>query len=498
MAIVFCIGLLIFVSVSLQGGTAVFNPDTGRSYLMKDPTGLLAKMVLNYFQLSSKMEKFGVVLGASLKALYAGGSSMDSGVGFLPEIGCAIPGWNSFWQFITMLFFPVGVLPLCAVMPAIFFLIRQVTRWKARRRVIKGTFDPFKPSEVSLPFGPAATTTTAPGKILWGLVPVTPKARSLGEIYLMSIVVVVYLLYTNIIASCTQMLSCVTFQTSETVKVSVMEKDFSVDCEGAGYTVTRSLAIISLLVYGFGLPLAFLLMMLMFRRRIGLLRASRMFSFMVLGYAERTWFWETWQMLRKFVVILFISLISDSRLAAYSSMWFLSLSLIIHILVRPYIENLHNRLEAFWLVALVLQWNASLLYYWRAEALAGQGHNSVSACQRGQVCTAMPGLLEVFITMLILFTWVFVMLVLAFFILRELRSKWHRQLKPLVIRGLASALGGYSGYIRRLNDKLDEKIAEETKSVLGLQKSPNIDQMPDSPVPHVSPSSSPSPPFGPQ
>jgi hypothetical protein len=136
-----------------------------------------------------------------------------------------------------------------------------------------------------------------------------------------------------------------------------MSEDTSIDCDSSRFKVWFAIAIVRIVVVGFGLPVAILLRIARFQHQLQKeaersavtaepmrARLERSFfmryRFLFEGYKESEWFWEVITMARHvllIVVLVFLSQEATSQAAA-AAMLFIA-SLVLHMARRPYRDH---------------------------------------------------------------------------------------------------------------------------------------------------------------
>ena len=106
--------------------------------------------------------------------------------------------------------------------------------------------------------------------------------------------------------------------------------------------------------------------------------AFRVFSFLVVGYREDWWFWETLVMMRKLAIVVVSVYIAHGTLQTYAAAWVLTAALAAHSWAQPYVWPSITRLEQISLATLVVTLNAMLLFEYRDQSAVDDSGTSGS------------------------------------------------------------------------------------------------------------------------
>ena len=142
---------------------------------------------------------------------------------------------------------------------------------------------------------------------------------------------------------------------------SFLAKDFGISCTSPVYYGVRGTTFVFILTYGFGVPLAFVVVGQFLRKRHAALEVDT-FAFLMAGFRREFRYWETLTLLRKFLVIFVVTFVPDPRLRIYASMWLMLAFLILHYVFQPFERAAVNNLETVCLLVLTLTLNLSLLW----------------------------------------------------------------------------------------------------------------------------------------
>ena len=212
-----------------------------------------------------------------------------------------------------------------------------------------------------------------------------PLAAHVVESLALTIVVVLFLLYTMLLETSARMLQCqdIDFGREAGNMHSVLIADRTIRCDSPEYRSRRSTAIVFLIVWGLGTPFFSVFIMNVIRRLTlyGHTEAARtLFFYMTGGFKGRYYYWEAVTMARKALTIMIVVLIEDRDMRAYGSIWAMFFFLALHAHVLPYTDTTLSHLEAASLLTIVATLNLLLLQsklsaeenpgsYWTAVSL---------------------------------------------------------------------------------------------------------------------------------
>lgn len=180
------------------------------------------------------------------------------------------------------------------------------------------------------------------------------------EVWIVTVLVVIFLLYPSLMTQIALMMKCVHV---ESINRSFLAADYSIECNTPEYNRWKALAQIFFFVYGLGIPLAGTL--LLFFKRNSLLEKKTLstYGFLYSGYRLAMFFWEFVIMVRK-MLIVFIIVFYEGQ-ADYSimfGMWLILAFLLLNITVQPFQLKLYWKLENISLASVTITLNAAMLY----------------------------------------------------------------------------------------------------------------------------------------
>ena len=222
------------------------------------------------------------------------------------------------------------------------------------------------------------------------------KGRSLFQILLVSLSVVLYFLYPTLIQQSAQLNECSEkdfgcFQPPEGRSAgerphnktgplcsrsdftghpaatdlygtqSFLAKDFSVRCSSAGYLRVRGASWAFLVAYGVGIPVAFNIVGRFLHKAHASVELNT-FAFLMAGFRAEYRYWETLNLVRKGLIVSAVTFIRDPRLRIYVCMWLVMLFLALQYILQPFESGAANALEAASLLVLAVCLNLSLLW----------------------------------------------------------------------------------------------------------------------------------------
>eukprot|EP01012_Entosiphon_sulcatum_P008570 TRINITY_DN14698_c0_g1_i1.p1 TRINITY_DN14698_c0_g1~~TRINITY_DN14698_c0_g1_i1.p1 ORF type:complete len:4384 (-),score=244.51 TRINITY_DN14698_c0_g1_i1:47-12031(-) len=305
----------------------------------KEPLPIFAKMLMTHTQVTSQLGSFVNQVPSLLSAVFSFQGQGSTGLP-LDRVTCVAESFTYYHRFLGYIFIPVATVPFALAFPLVFKMIRGLTDFRAQAQ---------------------------------GL-PQRDNRKSLSAIYVLTVSITVYFAYPVIISACGRMIHCETLDTGEGVKIDYLADYPAIRCLDPLYRRYRVLAAGSLLGYGVGIPLAFVLGVLLVRQKKGQYVAGNLFFFLLAGYKpDKWWFWEAVQLLRKMVIVLVVVFVVDSRQQTYVGMWAMATALALHLYAHPYVFDGLNTLEAASLAVITVTLNLSLLYSWPYFKAPDQG-----------------------------------------------------------------------------------------------------------------------------
>lgn len=172
-------------------------------------------------------------------------------------------------------------------------------------------------------------------------------------------VIILFFLYPTILQVCANLLQCESLIVSGTgEQISVLVVDRSIDCNSSEYNKYRGLALISLAVYGLGIPLLCIALVLI----VGLVKnnlqaAKTLFFFTTGGFRSEYWFSEVISLLRKAVLVVLTQSITDDTLRGVLCTWSISLFLVINLMMNPWQDEELQLLENCSLACITVTFN---------------------------------------------------------------------------------------------------------------------------------------------
>lgn len=189
-------------------------------------------------------------------------------------------------------------------------------------------------------------------------------------LFLLTLVVVLLFAYPTIVEQSLNMLKCDSIEygfiqpdqtfTSDLRKLYFYDR--SLDCNSNEHKVYSLAAYLSVIVYGLGIPLASIGLIMWFRKRKGPEYTNRLFVFLVCGYDEDRWWWETVILWRKLALAFILVFVDEQRLQTYFALWILMTALALQMWLEPYDEVNLDRLATASLCVVIITLNFSLLY----------------------------------------------------------------------------------------------------------------------------------------
>jgi hypothetical protein len=180
------------------------------------------------------------------------------------------------------------------------------------------------------------------------------------EIYIVTVLVIIFLVYPNLISMIAKMLRCVEI---DSLGRSFLAADMTIDCGTAKYQTWRAAATVMFVIYGVGIPLVGTLLLAAMRKTLLHRATMSMFGFLYSGYSKRRFFWEFVVMVRKAVVVFIVVFFEgDADYAIMFGMWLMFAFLLLNIFVQPFQLRIYWRLENLSLTSIAITLNLAMLY----------------------------------------------------------------------------------------------------------------------------------------
>jgi hypothetical protein len=189
------------------------------------------------------------------------------------------------------------------------------------------------------------------------------RRTAFSSAIIVTALVVFVLLYPTLVQSSGIVLKCETIDMGRQGIRRLFVRDRTVDCDSGAYKVYSTVAIAVLVTYGFFVPATVVATTLLVRKFGGQLRARTLLSFMQHGFKQELWYWETTNLLRKFAVMLIVVFVKDAKLQVILFMWSVVASFVMHLVFRPYTDELLHRVEAVGQSCMVISLNLVLLLF---------------------------------------------------------------------------------------------------------------------------------------
>jgi len=383
---------LIYSSASSAGGT-------------RDHLPILIKMATNHLQVSSQMGGFGTKFPALLHSIFQFQSSASGVVS--PNVGAldcefGLSYYGKFWMMMSL---PIVILSILAVSLFVHFIMVSFKQWRhARRNYQGGEVVASREEQVARdieltgldPSKGEYNRSRGIRKFRQAVRKVISKLReakysdddfynnlkaSLNsryykyiesnkrvKLYLMSIMVVLFLVYPTLVRECVKLFQCEDFDFGhdtdhQTVRKTFLIADLSINCASGQYKDYKVYAAAFVAFYGVGIPLfSCFLVKLVAWISADMRAACNTFSFATGGYRPSLWFWESTIMIRKLVMIVIMLFIQDPTLQTYAAMWFITFTLVTNYFLKPYSSEWLSKLEAASLSVLAVTLNIALMF----------------------------------------------------------------------------------------------------------------------------------------
>eukprot|EP01012_Entosiphon_sulcatum_P008645 TRINITY_DN14746_c0_g2_i1.p1 TRINITY_DN14746_c0_g2~~TRINITY_DN14746_c0_g2_i1.p1 ORF type:complete len:3710 (+),score=117.93 TRINITY_DN14746_c0_g2_i1:228-11357(+) len=298
------------------------------------PIAMATKLAINYFQLISLLPLFGVEWPDLLNTFF-GFFVASNNLVSRDILYCAFTDlMDTFATTFVYFLLPFFALVIAAALPLLVVVCRKVYACTA------------------VAFG-AHTYNSAP-----------KKKRSIISVWFSSALVMWYFLYFVVILRCLRMVRCRNFTRENGLSEARLVMDLSISCNDQNYTLHRKVSIAYLLVYGVGFPFLLSTTIILLRRIRGEPTTVQLFQHFLVATRANRWYWESIVLLRKMVICAIAVCVMDNRLQVYLGMWAITFLVALHVLAQPYVNSLHNRVEAFSMGTVALTLNLGLLYEW--------------------------------------------------------------------------------------------------------------------------------------
>ena len=185
-----------------------------------------------------------------------------------------------------------------------------------------------------------------------------------------TIIVVLFLLFPPVLEVGSRMLVCESLDYGDLGIRQVLVADRSISCDATQYLVFRAIAIGCVFVYGAGIPLASIAIVKVVAYYKGgdFEAARRLFFFTTGSFKKQWWMWEGVILVRRAIIVVTVSVVSDRILRTYAAMWVLGAFLAINSCVMPWNEQHLSYLEALSLVTISITFNLSLMFDYLSES----------------------------------------------------------------------------------------------------------------------------------
>ena len=197
------------------------------------------------------------------------------------------------------------------------------------------------------------------------------------QVLISASVVIVFLLFPSMVEECVNTLKCDDLQVGEPHPddvysstpgvirpriMSVFSFDRRLLCTDSLHVIVQRVAIAVGLLWGVGVPILAVVLVIVMERRVGFEASRRLFFFIINGFRGSRWYWESVNLLRKASMLTLRVFIRDTRLQSYSAMWLLGFFLALQVYFDPFSDRVAARLEVLSLAVVVVTVNFSLLF----------------------------------------------------------------------------------------------------------------------------------------
>ncbi|CUF09020.1 membrane-associated protein, putative [Bodo saltans] len=144
--------------------------------------------------------------------------------------------------------------------------------------------------------------------------------------------------------------------------LSVLKNDVRVSCLDSQYQYDFSLVLFSLAIYGLGIPVVALVVVMRTSAKEGWEASYVRYSFLISGYRLRYWFWEIVIFARKIGLLLLVAMTDNATLQALVGIWLLTASLVATIRYQPFVKGVLNQAESLALAVQLITVNVGLFF----------------------------------------------------------------------------------------------------------------------------------------
>jgi hypothetical protein len=185
--------------------------------------------------------------------------------------------------------------------------------------------------------------------------------------YIAPAIIVLYTAYPMLVTQAFRVLDC---RTDLIGGVTYLKADLSVACFDSDHVAASAVAIIALLLFGGGIPLAVYLLLRRNRAQLGTDDVFSRYGFLYAGYDESRglYWWECLILVRKALIVLLGSVISDPYFSILAAVLLTFVAAMLQTKYRPFIKAQHNRLEETTLIALCIT-QICCVFYLRSESI---------------------------------------------------------------------------------------------------------------------------------
>ena len=320
---------------------------------------IYVRMILSFVQMLSSLGQFKAKATQTIQAIFGVTDTVGGTLFSFPPMECLfrMPYYTRFGLTVSL---PVLVGVSIIITACIGIVVRAAVSKKHRVRIYRTNL-----SSVGVRSWEVPSIDKADGRCSWNRS--SPVMRSLARYfrertYLSPTLFVYFLFFNMLCTSTTSMFRC----RGEVIGgVQYLDVDPLVPCYTAAHTTGMVIAGLLAAVFNVGIPLVLVLVL---RRNASSLRDKRLigqFGFLYNGYSisRRLYWWEGVVLLRKFLVLAVVSLVSDAFIQSLLGLVVLVAFLVLQVHAQPYARRLFNGLEAMVLITLTLTQVISLSYF---------------------------------------------------------------------------------------------------------------------------------------
>lgn len=190
------------------------------------------------------------------------------------------------------------------------------------------------------------------------------RARYLPTAVLVVTAVTVFtLLYPTLVQSSGQVLQCESMDLGREGVQLISTNQRDVRCTSPYYNTFYTLSISMIMIYGVSIPLGLIAVVEVLKRLGGMSLARAILAFTMAGFKPELWFWESVNLMRKFMAMFVVVFVKDAKLQMIVFMWVMVVGFVLNVTFVPYTSQLVYRLESLAMASTVVTMNLVLMFF---------------------------------------------------------------------------------------------------------------------------------------